>query len=191
MKKSGITFSALAITLLLFAYAPLSGKTSSSRSRLIIFAHTNHIVDIDAENYSSKSTIDMTNGEIEFSVPMQNFEFKNALMQTHYNRKEFMDTEQFPWTKFKAKIKNIDKINFYGDGVYQATVEGTLCIKGITKTIKEKGVITVKKGVITVESVITITLSDYKIIFADIPFASDIKKTVEVSMFAEYPAEKK
>lgn len=188
MKNSGITFSTLAITLLSFTFVPLSGKTPSSKTLIKFFSHTNHIVDIDAENYSSESTLDLTTGDIEFYVPMQDFEFKNAQMQRHYNRKEFMDTEHFPTTHFRAKIKAIDKIDFHKDGVYKVTVEGNMRIKGATKKIKEKGKITVKNGIITVESVITITFSDYKIIFWNNQLSADIQKKIKVSVFAEYPA---
>ena len=47
--------------------------------------------------------------------------------------------KKYPKAKLKAKITNIDEIDFAKDGTYNATVEGELTIKGITNKINEKG----------------------------------------------------
>lgn len=189
MKKSTLLLGVLSLAFLLFSACPMNAQIPSSRTRVVLFAFTNHIVEIDAENYASKSSIDMSTGDIVFTVPMAEFAFKNELMEKHYNSDEFMDTEQFPIAELKARVKNVGKINFYGDGVYEATVIGELTIKGVTHPITEKGTITVKDGLITTECDMTITLADYNITFTNNKLAQDLKKTVDVSVFAEYISE--
>jgi polyisoprenoid-binding protein YceI len=188
MKKVSFLFSTMAIVLTLFAFTPPVGKLVSSKTHIKFFSHTS-VEDIQANNYASVSTIDPTTGDVVFSVPMQSFEFEKALMQKHFNNDKFLDTKQFPKAKLKGKITNLSQINFEKDGTYKANVEGELTIKGVTKTIKEKGTITVKGGKIEVQSIFNVTLADYGITFVKGKPASNIAKTVELTVHAEYQHE--
>lgn len=185
MKKSRLLLSTLAIAVTLFAFTPLSGKEVSSKTHLKFFSHTS-VEDIEANNYASVSTIDIATGDVVFSVPMQGFEFKKSLMQKHFNGKDFLDTKQFPKAKLKAKITNIADINLAEDGTYEAIVVGELSIKGVSKAIDEKATITVEEGIIKVESIFNITLTDYDITFVKGKPAANIAKIVEVTVHAEY-----
>jgi len=185
MKKVSFLFSTMAIVLTLFAFTPPVGKLVSSKTHIKFFSHTS-VEDIQANNYASVSTIDRSTGNIVFSVPMQSFEFEKALMQKHFNSDKFLDTRQFPKAKLKGKITNIAQINLEKDGTYQANVEGELTIKGVTKPFKEKGTVTVKGNKIEVQSIFNITLADYRINFVKGKPASNIAKTVEITVHAEY-----
>lgn len=188
MKKVSFLLSTVAIVLALFAFTVPVGKLVSSKTHIKFFSHTS-VEDIQANNYASVSTIDPSNGDVVFSVPMQSFEFEKALMQKHFNGEDFLNTKQFPKAKFKGKITNIDQINFGKDGTYQANVEGEMTIKGVTKPIKEKGTITVKGNKIEVQSIFNITLADYGITFVKGKPSTNIAKTVEVTVHAEYQSE--
>ena len=188
MKKVSFLLSTLTIILVLFAFTPPVGKFVSSKTHIKFFSHTS-VEDIQANNYASVSTIDPSTGDVVFSVPMQSFEFEKALMQKHFNSDKFLDTKQFPKAKLKGKITNIAQINLEKDGTYQANVEGELTIKGVTKPIKEKGTVTVKGNQIEVQSTFSITLADYGITFVKGKPASNIAKTVEVTVHAEYQSE--
>lgn len=128
-------------------------------------------------------------GEVVFSVPMQGFEFEKALMQKHFNGKDFLNTKEFPKAKLTGKIANLDKVNFSADGTYDAHVEGELTIKGVTKPVHEMGKITVTGGKVDANSKFNITLSDYGIEFVKGKPSSNIAKTVEVTLQAEYPVQ--
>lgn len=188
MKKVSFLISTMAIVFTLFAFSPPVGKLVSSKTHIKFFSHTS-FEDIQANNYASTSTIDLATGDIVFSVPMQSFEFEKALMQKHFNGEDFLDTKQFPKAKLKAKFTNLFQINFEKDGTYQANVEGELTIKGVTKPVKEKGTVTVKGKSIQVQSIFNVTLADYGITFVKGKPASNIAKTVEVTVHAEYQPE--
>lgn len=188
MKKS-ILFSAIAF---LFVSAIGIGQTSTklvSTKTHIKFFSTTPAENIEANNTTAVSTISKESGDVVFSVPMQGFEFEKSLMQKHFNSDKFLDTKTFPKAKLKAKITNLDQINFEKDGTYTANIEGELTIKGTTNPIKETGIITVKNGIIEVKSTFSITLSAYKIEFVKGKPSSNIAKTVEITVHSEYQPE--
>ncbi len=186
MKK--ISLSTISLVLLMTFSAYSQGKLKSSKSHIKFYSHTT-VEDIEANNYTSVSTIDTENGEVVFSIPMQGFEFEKSTMQKHFNQENFLDTKTHPKGKLVGKITNIDEIDFSKDGVYQADVEGELSIKGETRHISEKGSITVKDGNIGVESKFNINLADYGISFVKGKPSTNVAKEVEVTVLAEYQAE--
>ncbi len=185
MKKLSIILSILAIVVTLSAFTLPAGKLVSTKTHIKFFSHT-AVEDIEAHNNASVSTIDPATGDVIFSVPMQSFEFEKAMMQKHYNGNDFLETKTFPKAKLKAKITNLSEINFSKDGTYQATVKGDLTLKGVTKPISENGTIIVNGNKIEVQSKFSITLADYGIEFVKGKPASNIAKTVEVTVKAEY-----
>ncbi len=185
MKKLSILLFSLALVLPLSASNLPEGKLVSNKTQIKFFSHT-PVEDIEAKNTGSISTIDTATGDIVFSVPMQNFEFEKALMQKHYNSDKFLNTKEFPKAKLKAKITNLSEIKFSEDGTYKAAIKGDLTIKGVTKSITEYGTITVKGGMIEVLSKFKITLANYGVTFLKGKPASNIAKTVEVTVQSNY-----
>ncbi|MDI1356313.1 MAG: YceI family protein [bacterium] len=169
----------------LFSFKQTDEKLVSKKSQVDIFSHTD-AEDIKAVNYASTATLSKENGEVVVSVPMQSFEFEKALMQKHFNSKDFLNTKTFPKAKFKGKITNLKDINFSKDGVYNATVSGDMTIKETTNPVTEKAVISVKGGLITVDTKLKIVLADYKIAFEKGKPSKNIAKTIEVTFKIEY-----
>lgn len=188
MKKVSFLTSIAALVFTLFAFTPPAGKLVSSKVHIKFFS-TTPAEDIQANNNTSISTINTETGDVVFSVPMQGFEFEKALMQKHFNSGKFLDTKQFPKAKLKGKITNIASVNFSKDGTYPANIEGEMTIKGVIKPIKEKGTVTVKGGRIEAQSKFNITLADYGITFVSGKPSSNIAKTVEITVHAEYQPE--
>lgn len=188
MRKVSFLTSILAIVFTLFAFTPPDGKLVSTKVHIKFFS-TTPAEDIEANNNIAVSTINTVTGEVVFSVPMQGFEFEKALMQKHFNSDKFLDTKQFPKAKLKGKITNLAEIDFSKDGTYNALIEGELTIKGKTNPIKEKGTITVKGNVISATSTFNITLADYGVAFEKGKPSTNIAKTVEVKVHAEYKPE--
>ena len=186
MKKISSIVVSLVLLMTFSAYS--QGKIKSSKSHIKFFSHTS-VEDIEANSYTSVSTIDTESGEVVFSVPMQGFEFEKSTMQKHFNQENFLDTKTHPKGKLVAKITNINEIDFSKDGVYQVDVEGELSIKGATKPISEKGSITVKDGTIGVESKFNVTLADYGISFVKGKPSTNVAKDVEVTVLADYQAQ--
>jgi len=170
----------------IFSTAALEAeKLVSTKTHFKFYSHT-AVEDIEANNYAALGTIDPESGAVIFSVPMQGFEFEKALMQKHFNSGNFLNTKKFPKAKLKGQITNLDEIDFKTDGTYPAMVEGDLNIKGVSQQIKEKGTISVKGNQVTVDSKFNITLADYKITFVKGKPSTNVAKTVEVTVKAEF-----
>ena len=180
-KKVFLTLIALmTISLTVSAQKQVSTKTHFK------FFSTTPVEDIEANNYASVGTIDPASGDIVFSVPMQSFEFEKALMQKHFNSKNFLNTKANPKAKLTAKIANLEAVNFSEDGTYNANVTGDLTINGVTKPITEKATVVVKDGKVSLNSKFNITLADYEIAFKKGKPSTNIAKTVEVTVEAHY-----
>lgn len=188
MKKISILFSNMAIAILLFAFTLPSGKFVSSKTQIKFFSHTD-FEDIQATNNATVSSLDPATGDVVFSVPMQSFEFEKALMQKHFNSPGFLDTKAFPKAKLKGTITNLSQIDFSKNGTYEADVEGDLTIKGVTKPVKEKGTIKVTGNKLEIHTKFNITLADYGVTFVKGKPSTNIAKTVEVNVLAEYQSE--
>lgn len=185
MKKSVLLSAVAALLISVAGYGQDSEKLVSSKSHIKFFSST-PAEDIEANNTASVSTINKSTGEVVFSVPMQGFEFEKSLMQKHFNNDKFLDTQTHPKAKLKATISNLNNIDFSKDGTYDAVVEGELTIKGKTNPIIEKGTVTVEEGNVKVYSQFDLTLADYGIEFVKGKPASNIAKTVEVTVNSEY-----
>ncbi len=181
MKKTILTIAAVAaITFSLF-----SQKMVTTKSQIKIFSHTT-VEDIQATNTKAIGTLTAETGEVVFSIPMQSFEFEKALMQKHYNSPKFLDTKQFPKAKLIGKITNLSVLNLKKDGTYSVKVNGTLELHGITKPVDENATVTVKDGVVSVSSKLTIVLADYKIAFEKGKPSTNISKSIAVTVDATF-----
>ncbi len=185
MKKSILLSIAAALFISAAGFGQNGSKLVSSKTQISFFSST-PAEDIQAQNTASVSTIDKSSGEVVFSVPMQGFEFEKRLMQKHFNQDKFLDTKAYPDAKLKAKITNLETIDFGTDGNYPATVKGDLTIKGKTNPVNETGTVTVKGSTVKVDSKFDVTLADYGITFAKGKPSTNIAKTVEVTVQAEY-----
>jgi polyisoprenoid-binding protein YceI len=185
MKKSILLSIAAALFISVAGIAQSDTKLVSSKTQITFFSST-PAEDIEAQNTAAVSTIDKTSGEVVFSVPMQGFEFEKRLMQKHFNQDKFLDTKTYPDAKLNAKITNLESIDFGSDGSYPTTVEGELTIKGTTNPIKESGTVSVNGNTVMVDSKFDVTLADYGITFQKGKPATNIAKTVEVTVQAEY-----
>lgn len=184
MNKLSITVIAFGL-FTLSAFKPVANKLVTKDAHITFFSHT-AIEDISANNYKVVSTLDTATGEVVYSLPMQSFEFENALMQKHFNSNKFLDTKKFPKAKFTGKISNLESVNFSKDGSYEAIISGELEIKGEINPITEKASIMVQGDQVTLDSKMSIVLSDYGITFSGGKPATNIAKAVEVTVKAIY-----
>lgn len=173
----------------ILSVAVMAGLALNTANAQKYFTRTGHVhffsatpmENIEAHNYKATSVMDISTGDIEFSMLIMAFEFEKALMQEHFNE-NYMESEKFPKATFKGKITNLDKIDFTKDGTYPATVTGKMTIHGVTKEVTTNGNITVKGGKISASSVFNVAPADYDITIPAVVkdnIAKDIKVTVD------------
>ncbi len=146
----------------------------------IRFFSSTPVEDIEAHNRQVNCALDQQNGEFVFRVLMKSFQFEKALMQEHFNE-NYVESDKFPNAMFSGKVVNISAINFDKNGIYNATVEGDLTIKGVTKKVSEKGTFEVKDGNVTGKSTFNALLADYGIKIPN-TVASNISKTIQIDV---------
>ena len=155
----------------------------TKNGKISFFSKTD-IENIDAVNNQVVSVITLQTGSIAFSVLINGFFFKKALMQEHFNE-NYMESAKYPKAVFKGTITDISKINFTKDGSYNTTVTGDLNMHNVTNKITVPGVIMVKAGKISVNTSFKIKLDDYKISVPKI-VEGNISKTIEIKVDCNY-----
>jgi polyisoprenoid-binding protein YceI len=185
MKKTTI-LSILAVVVISLTSITASAQKLVSSTTHFKFFSTTPAEDIQANNYKAVGTIETTTGDIVFSVPMQSFEFEKALMQEHFNSKKFLNTKANPKAKLVGKITDLSKVDFTKDGSYLVAITGDLSINGVTNAINEKATISVVDGKTSLMSKFNLTLNDYEIAFKKGKPSTNIAKTVEVTVHANY-----
>jgi polyisoprenoid-binding protein YceI len=180
MKKTILILALVTLTGTLFAQR----KTTTSAT--VAFNATTSIDNLPkAENNTVIAAIDTKTGVIQFEANVKNFSFANPTMQTHFNGDKWMNSDAFPTLSFKGNITNASEVTLSKDGSYNATVEGTLSIRGKEQKIKVPANITVKGGAITATSDFTVKLADYDISGAPVE-AGKVAKEPKISVSAEF-----
>lgn len=95
---------------------------------------------VEATNKSTTAIIDTKKGVVVAQVFMVGFQFKNALMQEHFNE-NYMDTHQYPKAIFKGRLIDFSLLKLNTNSTFD--LDGILTIKGIEKKIKT--VVTIQK----------------------------------------------
>jgi polyisoprenoid-binding protein YceI len=180
MKKT-ILSAALA---LMSVYSVHAQKLFYTRNGHIDFFSSTAMENIKADNDKVSSVINITTGDLEFSVLNMAFQFEKALMQEHFNE-NYMESAKFPKSSFKGKIVNLDKINFETEGTYTADVTGDITIHGVTKTITTTGTITVKDGKFKAESNFLLKPEDFNIKIPNL-VKNNIAKEIKVTVVNNY-----
>ncbi len=179
MKK--ILFLVL-IQLFAVSFSMAQGKFFTRTGKISFYSEAT-LENIEAHNTQSTCILDTDNGEMAFSVLMKGFDFEKALMQEHFNE-NYVESEKYPKSTFKGKIKDFAKEKFTKDGKYDVVVEGDLTIHGVTQKVSTPGVIEVGGGNIKANATFPVAVSSYKI---KIPSAvvDNIAKEVKITVDLE------
>ncbi|MFY0686817.1 MAG: YceI family protein [Cyclobacteriaceae bacterium] len=143
------------------------------------------VEDIEAVNQKGKSVIDISSGEMAFSIPIDAFQFEKELMQEHFNE-NYLESDKYPKSTFKGVIENFAA----KEGSQRVTAIGELTIHGVSRDIVAEGSIISDANEVTIESVFTVRLEDYKIKIPKAVFYN-IAEEVEVTIKFTYAPYKK
>jgi hypothetical protein len=151
----------LTLCLAITTAAGAQNRYFTKTGHIDFYSHTS-IEDIKAVNDQVTSFLDISTGDLVFSVLNRSFQFEKPLMQEHFNE-NYMESEKYPKSSFDGKIKDLKGIDFTKAGKYPVKVSGKLVIHGVTRDIESAGTLTVEKDKIVGESVFAVVPEDYGI----------------------------
>ena len=154
-----------------------------TRTGFVSFFSSTPVEDIQAKNNQASCILDLKTGKTSFRIPIRGFEFPNALMQEHFNE-NYLESEKYPNASFNGKIENWSSLEI-NESPQEVVIVGEMSIHGVTKEIKETGIISRKSNKIFGKSTFVVKLEDYnikipKIVIKNI--AESIKINIELDL---------
>ena len=155
-------------------------KVYQTKSGKIKFFSTTPVEDIEAINNQVDAKLG-SNGQMVFMVAIKGFKFDNALMQEHFNGDDYMQSNKFPKAVFMGNIIDLKTVDFSKDGSYKVSVKGNLEIHGVKKEITVPGIIEIKAGKVSSNSVFKVKIADY-----GVQGHAKVAKEIEVTVDCKY-----
>ncbi|MDB5121185.1 MAG: YceI family protein [Sphingobacteriales bacterium] len=158
----------------------------ASKAQPIIFTGNNGLVnfyssapleDIEATNSQVISLLNTGKKIIEIKMLINQFEFKNKLMQQHFNE-NFMDSKKYPEATFKGKI--YENIDFKKPGVYHVSATGEFELHGVERIRTIHGNLIITNSSISIETQFDVLLADHKIDIPEIVF-NKVAEKIKIS----------
>ncbi|WP_317899062.1 YceI family protein [Aurantibacillus circumpalustris] len=134
--------------------------TAKSGETSISFFSEAPLENIEAVNKSASVVFKTTTNDIQMSISVQNFKFKNALMEEHFNE-NYMETTKFPKCVFKGKIN--ETVDYTKDGEQKVTITGKMELHGVTKDVTIDGTVSKTGNDLKLYSKFKVKVSDYNI----------------------------
>jgi hypothetical protein len=175
-------FLLLPAFILIFNFSSAQNKLYSSNKSEFSFFSKTPLEDIDAKNTRASSIINSSNRELVVRIPVSQFQFKNKLMQQHFNE-NYMESEKFPNATFKGKIN--EEIDLNKAGTYSVSASGMLNIHGIDQNRNLVGKLTVSENSLLLETKFEVLLVDHKIDIPKLVFKK-IAEKINVSASINY-----
>lgn len=166
---------ALAVCLSLSIHAQI--YTAKAGATTISFYSEAPLENIEAVNKSASIVLKTTSNEIQMSVSIQNFKFKNALMEEHFNE-NYMESVKYPKCVFKGKIN--EPVDYTKEGENKVTVTGKMELHGVTRDVTMDGTITKTGNELKLYSKFKIRVADYNIKVPSM-YVKNIAEVVDVT----------
>jgi polyisoprenoid-binding protein YceI len=150
-----------------------------TRAGHVSFFSASILEDIEARNDKVAAVLDMAAGQMAFSVPIHEFQFKRTLMQEHFNE-NYMESEKYPKSTFTGQVTNAPQVlKQLASGPQNVEVEGTLTLHGVTRKMVISGTLQLHDNQLMVFAYFNIAPADFAI---DIPLLvrENIAKSVSV-----------
>jgi hypothetical protein len=147
---------------LAFSFSAMAQNRYFTKTGHIDFFSHKAMEDIRAVNDQVTSFLDISTGDMVFSVLSRSFQFAKPLMQEHFNE-NYMESEKYPKASFEGKVADLKTIDFSKSGKYPVKVAGKLTIHGVTKEIVAEGDLSISGDKIDGESVILVNPEDFGI----------------------------
>ncbi|WP_197076720.1 YceI family protein [Hymenobacter terrenus] len=158
--------------------APLSRYTTANGQ--ITFFSSAPLEDIEALNSRVAAIFELAIGQLAFSMLMRDFQFKNTLMQEHFNE-NYAESEKHPRARFTGKLLTIPDETMLCNGPQPVYVEGFLSIHGVKRKVRVPGTLQLRDNKLVVTSKFAIAPADFKIKIPAL-VRNNIAKSIDVSV---------
>lgn len=158
----------------------LHAQIYSTKEGKVDFFSKTPLEDIDAHCKVAVILLNTKTNDIVVQIQNSSFDFKNKLMQEHFNEK-YMESETYPTSTFSGKIN--ETIDYTKEGTYNVTVTGKLTIHGVTQDRTIAGKVIVKGGSIQIISDFKVKVADHKIKIPDM-VVTKVAEEITVSVDA-------
>jgi len=146
------------LVILVSSFPIAFGQPFKSKESRVHFYSDAPMEDIEATNSAGSSVMDLSTGSIVFSIPIDQFQFAKALMQTHFNE-NYMESHKYPKAMFLGKMHTTE----LKDGINTVTVTGEMEIHGVKRKMTATGIMTKIGNNIQAHSEFSVLLKDYAI----------------------------
>lgn len=164
----------------LFSFSSRAQKFSTDKGE-VTFSSNAELEVIKASSVKIRGLIDPATNQFAFSVDIDTFKGFNSELQREHFLDNYMEIEKFPKASFSGKI--IEQIDFTKDGDYDVRAKGDLDIHGQKQTRIIKSKISIRKGIVNVESIFSVPLDEHSIVIPKI-VNQKIATEIEVSFKA-------
>ena len=136
---------------------------------------------IKASSRNVQGLIDPATNQFAFTVEVKTFQgFNSVLQREHFNEK-YLESDKYPRARFSGKI--VEPVDLTLDGAYDVRVKGELDIHGMKQTRIIKTKVSIKGGVMQIESRFFVPLADHNISIPSI-VSQKIASEIEVEFRA-------
>lgn len=168
----------IAITLFFYVTGFSQIFKAKDGTTLIHFYSKSPLEDIEAANKGAVIVLNTSTSDLQVRVTIQNFKFKNALMEEHFNE-NYLESTKYPNCVFKGKIN--EKVDFTKDGENKVSVTGKMELHGVTKDVTINGLLTKKGTEIILDAKFQIKVAEYNIQVPSL-YVKSIAEVVDVTL---------
>lgn len=169
----------LPIFMLLAAGPAMAQGRYLTKTGRVTFFSASPIEDIEAQSQQAGAMIDLSSGQVAFSIPVRSFTFKRTLMQEHFNE-NYLESEKYPKATFTGQLTNAAQVlKLLPKATQNVEVEGQLTLHGVTHKVAVSGTLQLRDNQLVVFAYFNIAPADYGI---DVPLLvrEHIAKSVSV-----------
>jgi hypothetical protein len=148
--------------LLLAAFSGRAQGRYLTKTGHIDFFSGSPIEDIEANNNKVAAVLDLATGQLAFSAPIREFQFKRTLMQEHFNE-NYLESEKYPKATFTGRFAGADAAALGGPGPHPVQVEGDLTMHGVTRHLTVPATLELKAGQLLASATFNVAPADYNI----------------------------
>jgi len=153
-------------------YTTASGQTT--------FFSSAPLEDIEALNSRVAAIFDLSNGQLAFSMLMKDFQFKNSLMQEHFNE-NYAESDKYPRARFTGTLVTMPTEDQLRAGPQPVYVQGLLTIHNVKRKVRVPGTLQLRGTDLVVTSKFSVAPADYKIKIPAL-VRNNIAKSIDISV---------